>query len=69
MLSQWAVPIVGKNMGKKRGRPRRERFERDVLDQLIYSSLEKVNTADNVSVIANVAFSYEVIKLAALRAL
>ena len=55
MLSQWAVPMVG----KKRGRPRRERFERDVLDQLIYTSLEKVNSADKVAVIANVAFSYE----------
>jgi hypothetical protein len=61
MLSRWAVPMVG----KKRGRPRRERFERDVLDQLIYTSLEKVNSADKVAVIANVAFSYEVIKFAA----
>ena len=61
MLAGWATPTVG----KKRGRSRRDCFERDVLDQMIYTTLEAVDDPDRVAVLANVAHSYEVIKFAA----
>jgi hypothetical protein len=61
MLAGWATPTVG----KKRGRSRRDCFERDVLDQMIYTTLEEVDDPDRVAVLANVAHSYEVIKFAA----
>jgi hypothetical protein len=61
MLASWATPLVC----KKRGRSRREMFEIDVLDQLIYTQCENVQDINCVAVLANVAYSYDVIRNAA----
>jgi hypothetical protein len=51
---------------KKRGKPRNYDFDRDVLDQLIYTQLADKENAESVGVLANVAYSYDVIRQAAL---
>ena len=61
MLASWATPKAC----KKRGRSRREMFETDVLDQLIYTQCENVQGINCVAVLANVAYSYDVIRSAA----
>ena len=62
-LTSWAKA----GPQRKRGPKRNEDFRSAVLDQLIYTQVQDVNSADSVAVLANVAYTYEIIKLAAER--
>ena len=60
-LKQWRTASVP----KKRGPKVNHSFRRDVLDQLIYTQVAAINDPSAVAVVANVAYSYEVVKIAA----
>eukprot|EP01043_Picozoa_sp_COSAG02_P069132 COSAG02_NODE_11732_length_1665_cov_2.138570_1_plen_544_part_01 len=47
------------------GKPVDTVFERAVLDDLVYSETRKINGKDELAVVANTAYSYEIIKAAA----
>ena len=59
-ITRWTTCTVP----KKRGKPRNHDFDRDVLDQLIYTQLATTNNPGEASVLAYVAYSYDVIMLA-----
>ena len=60
-LTRWLTPKVP----KKRGRKRNLLFEQYVLESLIYTAVSNKNNPMSVSILANVAYSYEIIKRAA----
>ena len=51
---------------KKMGRKVNDAFEHAVLDKLVYTSVAKKDTAGEVAIVANVAYSYSTIRLAAI---
>jgi hypothetical protein len=57
----WANPKVKQKVGRKVD----EEFERQVLDQLVYTTVANANDPASVTVLANVAYSYSVIRAAA----
>ena len=61
MVERWAVPKVS----MKRGRPANEDFRLAVLDRLIFTSVEKADSAQALVVQANVVYSYAVVQQAA----
>jgi hypothetical protein len=60
-LAKWSNPTVPKKRGPKVNLD----FQRDVLDQLIYTQVAHLDEPTSVAVVANVAYSYEVIRHAA----
>ena len=50
---------------KKRGRKCNAEFELQILDELVFTSLEKVNGREQAAVIANICYSHDLIILAA----
>lgn len=60
-IDRWNTPKVPKRMG----RPTNDHFRVAVLDELIYSSVEKVNDVEKLVVQANVAYSWALIVQAA----
>ena len=61
-VQRWSVPKVAKKMG----RPVNEAFELTVLDQLVYTTVAETDSANEVDVVANVAYSYPTIRIAAV---
>ena len=60
-ITRWEVNKVPKKMGK----PRNCEFDHDVLDQMVYTQVANKDDPDSVAVIANVAYSYQAIVVAA----
>ena len=60
-LTRWQVA----KPHKKSGRPVNTTFEAEVLDELIFTQVANETTTDEVEVVANVAYSYAIIKHAA----
>ena len=59
-VERWGVAKVI----KKRGRKVNEAFEQAVLDQLVFTTLEKVDNVEKAVVIANVCYSHDIIRRA-----
>eukprot|EP00310_Coccolithus_braarudii_P012202 CAMPEP_0183346326 /NCGR_PEP_ID=MMETSP0164_2-20130417/11483_1 /TAXON_ID=221442 /ORGANISM="Coccolithus pelagicus ssp braarudi, Strain PLY182g" /LENGTH=133 /DNA_ID=CAMNT_0025517585 /DNA_START=315 /DNA_END=713 /DNA_ORIENTATION=+ len=57
MVEKWGTATAA----RKRGRRVNEAFERAVLDQLIFTSLEIVNDVQHAVVVANVCYSHALI--------
>ena len=51
--------------GRKRGRKVDDAFERQILDELIFTTLEKVDSEEKAVAVANVCYSYAIILMAA----
>lgn len=51
---------------KKMGRPVNDEFEQGVLDNLVFTEIVKKDSADEIAVVANVAYSYASIRQAAI---
>lgn len=50
---------------RKRGRKVNTEFEQHILDELVYTTVEKVNNQETAVVMANVCYSHDLIRLAA----
>lgn len=60
-VEKWGT--AGPN--RKRGRKVDDDFEREILDQLVFTTLERVHNKEQASVVANVCYSHAVIVTAA----
>lgn len=60
-LEKWSMPKVPKRMG----RPTDDAFNCAVMDELVYLKLADANDPSRIEVVANVAYSYPVVKHAA----
>ena len=56
-LSRWSHPSVKRKMG----RPANEMFEQRVLDEMLFTSLKKVDNEEKAAVVANICYSHDTI--------
>ena len=61
-VKQWTEAKPSKKMG----RPVNEEFEKAVLDNLVFTELVQKESANEVAIVANAAYSYPTIKQAAI---
>lgn len=67
-IRRWRVQLCGPKNKPGRKRASIGSFDSAVLDRLIYASVEDADTPQRVAVEANVAYSYENIRMAAMNA-
>jgi hypothetical protein len=66
VLRRWEKAAEAGRIGRRRtGRPVNVTFEREVLANLVFTVLEKVGDREQARQLANVAYSYDVIRAAA----
>jgi hypothetical protein len=66
-LRSWVnASAAGSSSKRRRGRPVNHAFEEAVLSNLLYKELVKVGEVEQVQVIANATYSYDVVREAAL---
>ena len=64
-LRKWIKKDSGEIVAGKRGKKVNEEFEGEVMQRLVFVLIDGVDDQKKATVLANVAYSYEVIKLAA----